>query len=84
MLRDALQRFVASVVTGAVTIELRRGDDYTILDTTGAGVTYDPDRLSMERSATAFTAQDRLGQLTLQANDIADARAMLAKLGRSL
>ncbi|MDP9283917.1 MAG: argininosuccinate synthase [Actinomycetota bacterium] len=84
MLRDSLQRFVASVITGEVTIELRRGDDYTILDTTGEGVTYDPERLSMERSATAFTAQDRVGQLALQINDIADARAMLAKLGRAL
>ena len=84
MLRDSLQRYVASVVTGEVTIELRRGDDYTILDTTGEGVTYDPERLSMERSATAFTAQDRIGQLAVQINDIADSRAMLAKLGRPL
>src|SRR4051794_32727660 len=84
MLRDSLQRFVASFVTGEVTIELRRGDDYTILDTTGDGVTYDPERLSMERSATAFTARDRIGQLAVQINDIADSRAMLAKLGRSL
>jgi argininosuccinate synthase len=84
MLRDSLQRFIASFVTGEVTIELRRGDDYTILDTTGAGVTYDPERLSMERSATAFTAQDRIGQLAVQINDIADSRAMLAKLGRPL
>jgi argininosuccinate synthase len=84
MLRDSLQRWVAPAVTGEVTIELRRGDDYTILDTTGEGVTYDPERLSMERSATAFTARDRIGQLAVQINDIADSRAMLAKLGRSL
>ncbi len=84
MLRDSLQKFIASFVTGEVTIELRRGDDYTILDTTGEGVTYDPERLSMERSATAFTAQDRVGQLAVQINDIADSRAMLAKLGRPL
>jgi argininosuccinate synthase len=84
MLRDSLQRFIASVVTGEVAIELRRGDDYTILDTTGDGVTYDPERLSMERSATAFTARDRIGQLAVQINDIADSRAMLAKLGRPL
>ncbi len=63
MLRDSLQRWVASVVTGEVTIELRRGDDYTI----------------MERSATAFTAGDRIGQLAVQINDIADSRAMLAQ-----
>src|SRR5205807_2070199 len=58
MLRDALQRWVAPAVTGEVTIELRRGDDYTIVDTRGTGVTYDPERLSMERSTTAFTATD--------------------------
>ncbi len=79
MLRDSLQRWVASVVTGEVTIELRRGDDYTILDTRGEAVTYDPERLSMERSATAFTAGDRIGQLAVQINDIADSRAMLAQ-----
>ena len=49
-----------------MTIELRRGDDYTILDTRGEAVTYDPERLSMERSATAFTAADRIGQLAVQ------------------
>jgi argininosuccinate synthase len=77
MLRDSLQRWIASVVTGEVTLELRRGDDYTILDTSGAAVTYDPERLSMERSATAFTARDRIGQLAVQVNDIADSRRML-------
>jgi argininosuccinate synthase len=84
MLRDSLQRWVASVVTGDVTLELRRGDDYTILDTQGEGVTYDPERLSMERSATAFTAADRIGQLAVQINDIVDSRRMLAELGWSL
>jgi argininosuccinate synthase len=79
MLRDSLQRWVASVVTGEVTIELRRGEDYTILDTRGDAVTYDPERLSMERSATAFTAADRIGQLAVQINDIADSRRMLAQ-----
>jgi argininosuccinate synthase len=77
MLRDSLQRWVASVVTGEVTIELRRGDDYTILDTRGEAVTYDPERLSMERSATTFTAADRIGQLAVQINDIADTQRML-------
>src|SRR6266702_1255383 len=76
MLRDALQRWVAAVVSGEVTLELRRGEDYTILDTRGEAVTYDPERLSMERSATAFTAADRIGQLAVQSNDIADTRAM--------
>ena len=84
MLRDALQRWVAPAVTGEVTIELRRGDDYTIVDTRGTGVTYDPERLSMERSTTAFTATDRIGQLALKTNDIADARRILAELGWSL
>jgi len=84
MLRDALQRFVAAPVSGEVTIELRRGDDYTILDTRGAAVTYDPERLSMERSATAFTAADRIGQLAVQSNDIADTRRFLATFGHPL
>ena len=79
MLRDSLQRWVATVVDGEVTLELRRGDDYTILDTQGEGVTYDPERLSMERSATAFSAADRVGQLAVQINDISDSRAMLVK-----
>jgi argininosuccinate synthase len=78
MLRDSLQHWVAEPVTGEVTIELRRGDDYTILETRGASVTYHPERLSMERSATAFTAADRIGQLAVQVNDIADTRRALA------
>jgi argininosuccinate synthase len=81
LLRDSLQRWVASVVTGEVTIELRRGDDYTILDTDGEAVAYDSERLSMERSATAFTATDRIGQLAVQINDIADTRQMLERQG---
>jgi argininosuccinate synthase len=81
LLRESLQHWVASVVTGEVTIELRRGDDYTILDTTGEAVTYDSERLSMERSATAFTAADRIGQLAVQINDIADTRRMLERHG---
>jgi argininosuccinate synthase len=81
LLRETLERWVAGVVTGEVTIELRRGDDYTILDTTGEAVAYDPERLSMERSATAFTAADRIGQLAVQINDIADTRRMLERHG---
>ncbi|HEY2328146.1 MAG TPA: argininosuccinate synthase [Gaiellaceae bacterium] len=84
LLREALQKWVASVVTGEVTIELRRGDDYTILDTQGEAVTYDPERLSMERSSTAFTAGDRIGQLAVQINDITDTRKMLEKFRWSL
>jgi argininosuccinate synthase len=78
MLRDALQRWVAAVVSGEVTLELRRGDDYTILDTSGPALSYDPERLSMERSSTSFTAADRIGQLAVQINDIADTRRMLS------
>src|SRR5438270_2597818 len=81
MLRETAQRWVARAVTGEVTLELRRGNDYTILDTKSANLTYKPERLSMERSATAFTAADRIGQLAVQANDIADTRAMRERLG---
>jgi argininosuccinate synthase len=84
MLRDALRRWVAAPVTGEVEIELRRGDDYTIVATRGDGFSYDPERLSMERSSTAFTAADRIGQLNVKWNDVADARAMLEKLGWEL
>jgi argininosuccinate synthase len=81
MLRDALTRWVAAAVSGEVTIELRRGEDYTILDTQGDTLTYSPERLSMERSATAFTAGDRIGQLAVKINDITDARRLLGELG---
>ena len=84
MLRDALQRWVAAPVSGEVELELRRGDDYTILDTRGDGLSYGPERLSMERSETAFGAADRIGQLQVKINDITDARAMLEKLGWSI
>ncbi len=84
MLRDALQRWVAAPVAGEVEIELRRGDDYTIIDTRGEGLSYGPERLSMERSETAFGAADRIGQLQVKINDITDARAMLEKLGWSI
>jgi argininosuccinate synthase len=83
MLRDALQRFVSRPVSGEVTIELRRGDDYTILETQGE-LTYDPARLSMERSETAFSAADRIGQLMLKNNDIADTRKFLEAFGHPL
>jgi argininosuccinate synthase len=79
MLRESLRRFVAGAVTGEVTLELRRGDDYTILDTRGE-LTYDPERLSMERSSTAFTPTDRIGQLALLGNDVEDSRRLLRQL----
>jgi argininosuccinate synthase len=78
MLRESLQRWVARAVSGTVTVRLRRGDDYTILDTTGPALAYHPERLSMERSEeAAFGPLDRIGQLTMRNLDIADTRAKL-------
>ncbi len=78
MLRESLQRWVASVVTGEVVLELRRGDDYSILETSGPHLTYHPERLSMERSeGAAFGPLDRIGQLTMRDLDIEDSRAKL-------
>jgi argininosuccinate synthase len=78
MLRESLQHWVARVITGEVTIGLRRGNDYSILDTTSPNLTYDPERLTMEKGAATFTPQDRIGQLTMRNNDIADTRRKLA------
>jgi len=78
MLREPLLRWVGSAITGEVTLRLRRGDDYTILDTTGPNLTYAPDRLSMERvEDAAFGPLDRIGQLTMRNLDIDDTRAKL-------
>ena len=78
MLREALLRWVGSAVTGEVTVRLRRGDDYTILDTTGPHLTYAPERLSMEKvEDAAFGPLDRIGQLTMRNLDIEDSRAKL-------
>ncbi len=78
MLREPLMRWVGSLVTGEVTIELRRGDDYTILDTRGENLTYAPERLSMERvEDAAFGPLDRIGQLTMRNLDIQDTRAKI-------
>jgi argininosuccinate synthase len=78
MLRESLQRWVASAVTGEVTIRLRRGDDYTIMNTDGPGFSYHPDKLSMERTEdAAFGPTDRIGQLTMRNLDIADTRTKL-------
>ena len=78
MLRESLQRWVASAVTGTVTLRLRRGDDYSIIDTKGPALTYQPERLSMERTEdAAFGPADRIGQLTMRNLDIADTRAKL-------
>ncbi len=78
MLRESLQRWVGSVVTGEVTVRLRRGEDYSILRTEGPAFSYHPDRLSMERvENAAFGPTDRIGQLTLRNLDIADSRSKL-------
>jgi argininosuccinate synthase len=78
MLRDSLTRWIASTVTGTVTLRLRRGDDYSILNTEGEGFSYQPDRLSMERTQdAAFGPEDRIGQLTMRNLDIADTRAKI-------
>ena len=77
MLREAAQRWIASAITGEVTIELRRGNDYSLLDTVSANLTYQPERLSMEKVEGAFSPQDRIGQLTMRNLDITDTRAKL-------
>jgi argininosuccinate synthase len=77
MLRETAQRWVARAVTGEVTLELRRGNDYTILDTTSPNLTYAPERLSMEKVEGAFTPADRVGQLTMRNLDISDTRGKL-------
>ncbi|PID96234.1 MAG: argininosuccinate synthase [Actinomycetales bacterium] len=78
MLRESLQRWVASAVTGEVVLRLRRGEDYSIMDTRGPGFSYHPDKLSMERTEdAAFGPVDRIGQLTMRNLDIADTRTRL-------
>ena len=77
MLRETAQRWVARAITGEVTVELRRGNDYSILDTTSPNLTYKLERLTMEKSEGAFTPQDRIGQLTMRNLDIADTREKL-------
>jgi argininosuccinate synthase len=77
MLRETLQRWVAKVVTGTVVLELRRGNDYTILDTTSPNLTYAPERLTMESGRGEFSPKDRIGQLTMRNLDITDTRQKL-------
>jgi argininosuccinate synthase len=79
MLKDALTRWVASAVTGTVTLELRRGDDYTLLSTDAEAAAYAPDKLSMERTASAFTPEDRIGALEMQNLSIDDNRELLRR-----
>ncbi len=77
MLREAAQRWVAKPVTGEVTIELRRGNDYSILNTTSPNLTFHPERLTMEKGESTFSPRDRIGQLTMRNLDITDTRAKL-------
>jgi argininosuccinate synthase len=81
--RDSAQRWVAAQITGEVTVELRRGNDYSILDTTSPNLTYKPERLTMEKGASAFTPQDRIGQLTMRNLDISDTRDKLITYGKT-
>lgn len=78
MLREALQHWVARAVTGEVTLELRRGNDYTILNTKSPNLTYHPERLTMESGKGEFSPKDRIGQLTMRNLDITDSRDKLS------
>ena len=77
MLRETAQRWVARAITGEVTLQLRRGNDYSILDTASPNLTYKPERLTMEKGESVFSPQDRIGQLTMRNLDIADTREKL-------
>ena len=84
MLRETAQRWVARAITGEVTLELRRGNDYSILNTVSPNLTYQPERLTMEKGESTFSPQDRIGQLTMRNLDIVDTRDKLmtyAKVG---
>ncbi len=77
MLRESAQRWVARAVTGEVTVQLRRGNDYSILNTESPNLTYKPERLTMEKGESVFSPQDRIGQLTMRNLDITDTRDKL-------
>ena len=83
MLRETAQRWIASAITGEVTLELRRGNDYSILNTESVNLTYHPERLTMEKGESMFTPLDRIGQLTMRNLDIVDTRAKLGIYGKA-
>jgi argininosuccinate synthase len=83
MLREAAQRWVAKPITGEVTLELRRGNDYSILNTDSPNLTFHPERLSMEKTESTFSPRDRIGQLTMRNLDITDTRAKLLTYAQS-
>ena len=82
MLRETAERWVARAITGEVTIELRRGNDYSIMNTISPNLTYQPERLTMEKRESSFSPQERIGQLTMRNLDIADTRAKLETYAR--
>ena len=84
MLKEALTRWVAPAVTGTVKLELRRGDDYTILETQAARSAYEPDKLSMEKTASAFSPEDRIGALEMQSLGVLDNRELLLHFAKQL
>ena len=83
MLRESAQRWVARAISGEVTVELRRGNDYSILDTASPNLTYKPERLTMEKGESSFSPQDRIGQLTMRNLDIVDTREKLLTYARA-
>src|SRR5580704_6668917 len=83
MLRESAQRWVAKPVTGEVTLELRRGNDYSILNTDSLNLTFKPERLTMEKGESTFSPRDRIGQLTMRNLDITDTRAKLMTYAQS-
>jgi len=83
MLRESAQRWIARAITGEVTVELRRGNDYSILDTTSPNLTYKPERLTMEKGEAFFTPHDRIGQLTMRNLDITDTREKLVTYAKT-
>ena len=83
MLRESAQRWVAKAITGTVTVEFRRGNDYSILNTESPNLTFHPERLSMEKTASSFSPKDRIGQLTMRNLDITDTRDKLINYAAS-
>jgi argininosuccinate synthase len=84
MLKEALTRWVAPAVTGTVKLELRRGDDYTLLDTRAERSAYDPHKLSMEKTESAFSPEDRIGALEMQSLGVMDNRELLLHFAKAL
>ena len=83
MLRETAERWVARAITGEVTIELRRGNDYSIMNTESPNLSYKPERLTMEKGESSFSPQDRIGQLTMRNLDIADTREKLSTYAKA-